>query len=186
MKDYPEQRRALADPRVNLTIGDGRKFLRSHPQGAYDLVVMNTTWHWRAYTSLLLSSEFLSLVRTRMAPGALLAYNSTESPDALSTAASVFPYAYLYDNFVIAADFDWRARLDALGAMDELRRIRPEGKPLFSPADESLMRYFLSRERTTTVEQVAAKARRPLEIITDRNLITECKYGRPLFEKWGW
>jgi spermidine synthase len=183
MKNYPEQQRALADPRVNLTIGDGRKFLRSRPDAAYDLVVMNTTWHWRAYTSLLLSRDFLSLVRTRMAPGALLAYNSTESPDALSTAASVFPHAHLYDNFVIAADFDWRARLDSPDAVDALRRIRPEGKPLFAPADEPLMRSFLNRERTATVEQVAAKAGRPLEIITDRNLITEYKYGRPLFDR---
>jgi len=183
MKNYPEQQRALADARVNLVIGDGRKFLRSREAGAYDLVVMNTTWHWRAYTSLLLSREFLGLVRTRMAPGALLAYNSTESPDALYTAAAVFPHAYRYDNFVIAADFDWRDRLDAPDAIDELRRIRPEGKPLFSPDDESLMRNFLSRDRTATVEQVAAKAGRPLEIVTDRNLITEYKYGRPLFER---
>jgi len=186
MKNYPEQQRALADPRVNLTIGDGRKFLRSQPEAAYDLVVMNTTWHWRAYASLLLSREFLTLVRSRMTPGAVMTYNTTNSPDALYTAAAVFPHAYLYDNFVIAADFDWRTRFDDGKAVDELRRIRPEGKPLFSPADESLMRYFLSRERTTTVEQAAAKAGRPLEIITDRNLIAEYKYGRPLFERWGW
>ena len=183
MKDYPEQRRALADPRVNLTIGDGRKFLRSRPRTAYDLVVMNTTWHWRAYVSLLLSREFLTLVRARMAPGAVLAYNATGSPDALATAGAVFPHAYLYDNFVIAADFDWRTRLDAPGAVGELRRVRPEGKPLFSDSDEALMRRFLSRENTTTVEQAAVKAGRSLEIITDRNLITEYKYGRPLFDR---
>jgi spermidine synthase len=183
MKNYPEQQRAIADARLNLTIGDGRKFLRSRPEAAYDLVVMNTTWHWRAYTSLLLSREFLTLVRSRMRPGALLAYNATESPDALATAAAVFPHAYLYDNFVIAADFDWRARLDAPDAIDALRHIRPEGKPLFTPADEALMHDFLNRARTATVDQAAAKARRPLEIITDRNLVTEYKYGRPLFER---
>jgi predicted membrane-bound spermidine synthase len=186
MKNYPAQQRTLAEPRVNLVIGDGRKFLRSQAQSTYDLIVINTTWHWRAYAALLLSREFLTLVHTRMAPGAVLAYNTTGSPDALYTATVAFPHAYLYDNFVIAADFDWRTRLDAPGAIDELRRIRPEGKPLFSPPDESLMRYFLSRERTTTVEQAAAKAGRPLEVITDRNLITEYKYGRPLFERWGW
>ena len=98
----------------------------------------------------------------------------------------MFPHAYLYDNFVIAADFDWRTRLDAPEAIDALRRIRPEGRPLFSDSDEGLMRAFLSRERTATVEQATAKAGRPLEIITDRNLISEYKYGRPLFERWGW
>jgi spermidine synthase len=186
MKHYPEQQRALADPRVNLVIGDGRKFLRSRSESSYDLVVMNTTWHWRAYSSLLLSREFLSLVRTRMAPGAVMTYNTTDSPDALYTAAAVFPHAYLYENFVIAADFDWRARLDDRNAIEDLRRIRPEGKPLFSPADDALMRSFLSRERVMTVEQAAAKAGRSLEIITDRNLVTEYKYGRPMFDRWGW
>jgi hypothetical protein len=97
----------------------------------------------------------------------------------------VFPHAYLYENFVIAGDFDWRTRFDKADAIAELRRIRPEGKPLFSAGDESLMRYFLSRERTSTVEQVAAKASRPLEVITDRNLLAEYKYGRPLFDPWG-
>jgi spermidine synthase len=186
MKNYPAQQRALADGRIKLTIGDGRKVLRSREEAPYDLVVMNTTWHWRAYTSLLLSREFLTLVRSRMAPGALLAYNATESPDALYTAAAVFPHAYLYENFVVCADFDWRIRLDGDGGIAELLRIRPEGKPLFSAADEPLMRSFLSRDRTRTVEQASAEAGRPLEIITDRNLIAEYKYGRPLLDLWGW
>ena len=60
IQDYAEQRKALADPRVKLTIADGRKFLRAVPKSTYDLVVMNTTFHWRSYTSLLLSREFLT------------------------------------------------------------------------------------------------------------------------------
>jgi hypothetical protein len=149
-----------------LTIADGRKFLRSVPEGTYDLVVMNTSWHWRSYISLLLSREFLTLVQTRMAPAALLAYNSTESPDALNTAVAVFPHAYLYDNFVICSDSDWRAKLDEQSSVDELLKIRPEGKPLFSDSDGPLMRDFLSRDHTATVEEIAAKTGRPLEIIT--------------------
>ena len=137
IEDYPEQRRALADPRVKLTIADGRKFLRTVPENTYDLVVMNTTFHWRSYVSLLLSREFLTQVRTRMTPGALLAFNATSSPDALNTAASVFPHAYLYDNFVICGNFDWRTKLDEPSSVDELLRVRPEGKPLLTKADES-------------------------------------------------
>ena len=131
IQDYPEQRRALADRRIKLSIADGRKFLRSVPEGTYDLVVMNTTLHWRSYISLLLSREFLTLVQTRMAPAALLAYNSTQSPDALNTAVAVFPHAYLYDNFVICSDSDWRTKLDEQSSVDELLKIRSEGKPLF-------------------------------------------------------
>ena len=183
IQDYPEHQRALADKRIKLTIADGRKFLRSIPEGTYDLVIMNTTWHWRSYISLLLSREFLTLVQTRMAPGALLAYNATQSPDALNTAAAVFPHAYLYDNFVICSDFDWRAALDEPNSVNELLKIRPEGNPLFSASDGPLMRDFLSRDHTSTVGEISAKTGRPLEIITDRNLITEYKYGLPLFRR---
>ena len=45
------------------------------------------------------------------------------------------------------------------------------------------MRDFLSRDHTATVEEIAAKTGRPLEIITDRNLITEYKYGLSLFRR---
>jgi spermidine synthase len=179
IQDYAEQRKALADPRVKLTIADGRKFLRAVPESTYDLVVINTTFHWRSYSSLLLSREFLTLVRTRMKSGALFAFNTTSSPDALYTAASVFPHAYLYDNFVFCGDFDWRTKLGEQSSIDELLRVSPERKPLLTKADESLALNFLSRNRTATVAEVAAKVGRPLEVITDRNLITEYKYGIP-------
>jgi hypothetical protein len=47
-----------------------------------------------------------------MAPRDLVTFNTTWSSDAVYTAASVFPHAYLYDNFAICADFDWRATLE--------------------------------------------------------------------------
>jgi len=179
--NYREQQLALADKRVRLVIADGRKFLRSVPKANYDLIVINTTFHWRAYVSLLLSREFLTLVQSRMAPGAVLAYNTTGSPDALRTAADIFRHAYLYDNFVVCSDFDWRAKLNEESSAGELLGIRPQGETLFSDTDRELISGFLSREHTATLEEVAARAGRPLEVITDRNLITEYKYGRPLF-----
>jgi hypothetical protein len=178
MQDYPRQHAAMSDPRINLHIADGRKFLRTIPPGTYDLIVMNTTWHWRAYISLLLSREFLTLVRSRMVRGGVLAFNTTWSPDALRTASAVFPHAYAYDNFAIAADFDWRRELDAPAAVQALLAIRPAGKPLFLPADRPLIEDFLSLRRTATAGEAAARIGRPAEVITDRNLITEYRYGR--------
>jgi hypothetical protein len=102
-------------------------------------------------------------------------------PDALKTATSVFQHAYLYDNFVVCGDFDWRAKLDEKSSTSELLSIRPQGKSISSNADEGLILGFLSRDHTATVKEVAAKAQRPPEIIIDRNLITEYRYGRPLF-----
>jgi spermidine synthase len=180
MDDYPKQKGVMNDPRISLHIGDGRKFLRNIPEGTYDLVVMNTTWHWRAYGSLLLSKEFLTLVRSRMAPGGLLAFNATFSSDALYTAASVFPHAYLYDNFAICADFDWRGALEKPESVQALMKVRPEETSLFANDDSAIAEAFLSRAHTSTVDELAARAGRPLEIITDRNLLTEFKYGRAI------
>jgi spermidine synthase/predicted MFS family arabinose efflux permease len=178
--EYPKQSEVMNDPRVRLHIGDGRRFLRKIPEGTYDLVVMNTSFHWRAYASMLLSKEFLTLARSRMAPGGLLAFNTTGSRDALYTAASVFPHAYLYDNFAICADSDWRAALEKPEAVRELMMVSPAKAALFSNDDSEIIKGFLSRSHTADVPGLAAKIGRPLEVITDRNLITEHKYGRPL------
>lgn len=180
MADYPRQNEVMNDPRVRLHVGDGRRFLRKIPEGTYDLVVMNTSFHWRAYISMLLSREFLTLARSRMAPGGLLAFNTTGSRDALYTAASVFPHAYLYDNFAICADFDWRGALEKPESVRELMAVSPARTALFSNDDGEIIKGFLSRAHTATVADRAAGIGRPLEVITDRNLITEYKYGRPL------
>lgn len=177
ISDYEKQSAALNDPRLHLHIGDGRKFIRAAPPESYDIVVMNTTYHWRAYASLLLSKEFLTLVRSRMTAGGLLAFNTTGSPDTLNTASSVFPFAYLYDNFAVCADFDWRRKLDDPASVAELLSIKPQGDQLLREPDRSLVETFLSQSHTQTTDEVAAKANRPLEIITDRNLITEYRYG---------
>lgn len=177
-KNYDVQRKAIEDPRVNLIIGDGRKFLRQNPDLQYDVVVMNTTWHWRVYASLLLSREFLGMVYKHMAPDAVMTFNTTHSIDALKTAKAVFPHAYLYDNFVIAARFDWRQTMASAEAKAQLKRIRPAGKPLFGPNDDDIVTDFLGDHRILDLPAAEAKAGRAAEVITDRNLITEYRYGR--------
>lgn len=178
IKDYGPQQRAINDPRVKLFVGDGRKFLRQNPHAKYDLVVMNTTWHWRAYSSLLLSREFLTLIRQHMTDEAVLTFNTTGSPDALKTATEVFPHAYLYSTFTIAAKHDWRERLADPKAVEHLMAIKPEGRPIFTDADKDLIESFLSLAQTRELAEVESRAGRRAEVITDRNLITEYKYGR--------
>jgi predicted membrane-bound spermidine synthase len=173
---YDVQRRAIEDPRVTMIIGDGRKFLRQNPDRVYDLVVMNTTWHWRMYASLLLSREFLTMVKRHMTPEAVLTFNTTDSPDALKTATAVFPHAYLYDNFVVAGQWDWRPVLTSPAAVTALRAIKPAGKPLFGPGDSDVIADYLDPRRVRDLATVAAEHKRPLEVITDRNLVTEYKH----------
>lgn len=175
---YPVQARALKDPRVNIVVDDARRWLRLHPQETYDLVIMNTTFHWRANSSFLLSSEFLQLIRKHMAQGAVMAFNATDSPDAFYTATQVFDHAYRYSNFVYAADFDFRERKDSPMAREIYANVKIENEPLFTKSDE-LIEQYLGR-KFIDIQLAQKLADRPLEVITDNNAITEFKYGLSL------
>lgn len=182
MQDYPRQLSALDDTRVHVYWDDGRRWLKAHPEVKYDMIIMNTTYHWRAYTSALLSQEFLTLVRKHMNTNAVMTYNTTESLDAFKTATRVFKHAYLYGNFVIAADFDWRKKLNTPAAAKTLSALMLDGKPLFPKHSDKVIQAFL----TQTLIPLAAIAPlyevlgRQVEVITDRNLISEYKYGKKL------
>lgn len=179
---YPEQAAALRDPRVHIAIDDARRWLRERPHKRYDLVVMNTTLHWRANATLLLSGQMLRQVRSHMAPGAVLGFNATDSPDAFLTATRVFPHAYRYRSFVYAADFDFRPRKDAPGAHAVYASLHLGSRPLFPPGSPHIERY-LSMPFHTLAEDARATGR-PLQAITDDNAVTEFRYGRTLYA-WG-
>jgi spermidine synthase len=175
---YPAQARALRDPRVGIAVDDARRWLRLHPDRRYDLVIMNTTWHWRANITLLLSAEFLRLVKMHMAPGAVMAFNATGSGDAFYTASTVFDHAYRYTNFVYAADFDFRPRKDTGATRARYANLRMGDRPFFPPGSAAIEKFI--DEPFRTVAQDQKSARRPFELITDQNMITEFKYGRRL------
>mgnify|MGYP000662351042 CR=1 FL=1 len=50
-KYFPQTACALDnDPRINLIFGDGLKFVQDAPEGAYDLILVDSTdpaWTWR-------------------------------------------------------------------------------------------------------------------------------------------
>lgn len=175
---YPAQWNAIHDPRVNLIIDDARRWLRLHPENRYDLIVMNTTYHWRVNASFLLSREFLSIVRSHMEDGAVMAFNATGSNDAFFTATHVFPHAYRYENFVYAAEFDFRSRKDDQISRSIWDQLTIDGYLLFQHNRE-LMSKYLDR-RFIPIERVEQWSDRPLEVITDHNAITEFKYGASL------
>lgn len=176
---YPVQAQALRDPKVNLVIDDARRWLRLNQDRRYDLVIMNTTWHWRANASLLLSEQFLKQIRSHMATGAVMAFNATGSPDAFHTAAHVFPHAYRYVNFVYAADFDFRARKDDATARKIYRDLQLGDRPFFNSGSPAIEAFLAGPFQTVAHDQKVAG--RDLELITDQNMLTEFKYGRRLY-----
>ncbi len=180
IKDYPDISPMLKDPRVHIHIDDGRRWLKRHPEEKFDLFVMNTTYYWRSYITNLLSQEFLRMAQQHLTPGGVIAYNTTYSPDVLTTAESVFHYAFGYMNFVIASDSDFRP-LTKTGR-EQLLKIRLDGKPVFDPHNQQDINFI---NRTLSIPFMNSAEQSPIlrrdgEIITDWNMITEFKHGRSM------
>ncbi len=175
----PEVAPILDDPRLRIHVDDGRRWLARNPQRRYDLVVMNTTFHWRSYATNLLSVEFMSLLKRHLDTGGLMSFNTTGSPDALSTAGSVFQFVRRYGNFAYAADHDF-TRIENEGRQ-RIYKIADRGKALLDPAnaEDAAAVSSMLRVEFVSPQRVAEIAGRPLEIITDGNMLTEYRYGRP-------
>jgi spermidine synthase len=191
VKEKAPYRELLNDPRITFHFDDGRRWLRANPDRQFDLIVMNNTFHWRAYSTNLLSREVMLILKEHMTPRGLLAFNATGSPDALATAAVVFPHAYRWvqSNFIYAANWDFRT-LELPAARDRLIRLvqaMPETNH-YSPekvgevVDKWLHTSLLndgSHGKSAWILKVQQQllSERPLEVITDRNMIVEYRYG---------
>jgi spermidine synthase len=104
IRHHREVAGVLTNPKVDIVIDDGRRWLEAHPAERFDAVVMNTTWHWRAHTTNLLSREFFEIVKRHLLPGGLFYFNTTSSRDACRTAIAEFPHTLRVSNFVAASD----------------------------------------------------------------------------------
>jgi spermidine synthase len=180
---HPEVAPVLNNPRVHIAIDDGRRWLLSHPDAKFDAIVMNTSWHWRAHSSDLLSAEFLRLARAHMNSGGLLFYNTTGSRDVWKTALAVYPYVLRVINF--AAVSDSPLTLDKRVWKDVLTSYRIEGTSILDPSKredavalEALLRLPDSIERPQEdygLESRESLAARMSEgtVITDDNMACE-------------
>ena len=122
----------LHNPKVHITIDDGRRYLARSAE-RYDAVVSNTTYHWRASSSNLLSVEFLQLVRAHLNPGGVLMYNTTGASEVFHTACRVFPHVVRVFNFVVASDRPFP--IDKRRWRTVLEHYAIDGKPVFDLND---------------------------------------------------
>lgn len=125
---YPMVAGLLRNPKVELVIDDGRRWLMRNPERKFDVIVMNTSFAWRAHTSNLLSTDFLRIIRKHLNPGGVQFYNATGSGEAQLTGATVFPYSLRVLSFLAVSDSPivvdkerWRQTLMA---------YRIEGRPV--------------------------------------------------------
>jgi spermidine synthase len=181
--NHPEVAGILHDPKVEIVIDDGRRWLHRHPADRFDVIVMNTTWHWRAHITNLLSAEFMELARRHLLPGGLLYFNTTSSDDVKKTAVTVFPHAMRVYNFMAVSDapltFDkgrWAETLAAFtfDGKPAIDRSNADGQKFF----DDLVSYADSINEEPTDEGLESRASvmartEAARVVTDDNMVPE-------------
>jgi spermidine synthase len=175
---YPEVAPILTDQRIQIHIDDGRRWLKRHPEAMYDLIVQNTTFHWRSNTANLLSAEFFREVQQHMRPGAIVAINTTRSLDVYRTAQEVFPFTARFHSFVYGADRDFR--VPAAEALERLARCRVGDRAAFEPEqfEPGGLAYHIANDSIVPVADfLAGQSTAGIGVVTDQNLLTEYRHG---------
>jgi spermidine synthase len=130
----PEIRAILADPRLDLIIDDGRRFLLRTDE-RFDLVLIDPLRTTTAYSNNLYSQQFFALVKQHLAPGGIFMAWMDEARVMPKTVHAVFPSIRCYGSartggFCIASDSPLRAegtardRILAHFTRDEQERIK--------------------------------------------------------------
>ncbi|HBR21855.1 MAG TPA: spermidine synthase, partial [Nitrospiraceae bacterium] len=180
IKKYPDISTILNDPKISIHIDDGRRWLNRNPDKKFDLIAMNTTFHWRDGATNLLSEEFLRLFKSHLKKGGVIYYNTTFSGDVTFTAANVFKYIVPYSNFVAASDSPFVMSKEDI--RQNLLKFRNAGKPVFDKNSLSLqhvLNKLVESDLSDKADLIRNKA--GLLHITDDNMATEFKKNNRLF-----
>ena len=181
IKAQPDVQSILRNPKVRIIEDDGRRWLGHHPEMRFDAIVSNTTWHFRANVTNLLSLEFLELVKQHLNPGGVFFYNTTDSRRAQRTACTAFPYGARFSNHMVVSQtpIAW----DFAGWRTVLENYRIDGKAEFDLKDaadrsriESIVtEYGRSGAKIEECSELLA-ATQDRRIITDDNMGSEWRY----------
>ena len=164
IEQEPEVASVLSNPKIKIITDDGRRWLRANPDQRFDAIVSNTTWHFRASVTNLLSVEFLDLIRRHLRTGGIFFYNTTESDRAQRTGCLAFAYGARVTNHMVVSDAPiawdfrrWRRTLET---------YRIDGRPIFDtsrPPD----RAELDRLGTWKDSLTSSAEARPIEPCPD-------------------
>ena len=172
----PEVASLLSNPKLELVIDDGRRWLRQHPDARFDAIVMNTTHHWREFASALLSREFLTEVKAHLTPEGIAFWNCTESPRAARTGMEVFPHTLMVMNHCLASNAPLEPNRDRW--QNVLADYKIDGQPVIAADQIEGVLDFLNGEALPAPGNMWHWCRRlamqsawgDAKIITDDNL----------------
>jgi spermidine synthase len=184
---YPDVQSILRNPKLRVTIDDGRRWLLAHPDARYDLIVQNTTFYWRDHTSNLLSVEYLKTIRQHLRTGGIFYFNTTGSDDAAATALQVFGHGLRVANFLAVSDSP--IEVDKTRWLRVLCEYKIDGRLVFDPmhaeSKRTLAGYLALADSTNgsprsegmeTSASLLARIKNP-RIITDDNMGWEWRNG---------
>jgi predicted membrane-bound spermidine synthase len=101
---FPAVMTILSNPKLEIIIDDGRRWMNRHPNQKFDAIVQNTTFNFRPNVTNLLSTEYLHLAGSHLREGGVLMYNTTGSNRAQRTGCGIFPYALREFNVMVASN----------------------------------------------------------------------------------
>jgi spermidine synthase/MFS family permease len=174
IEKYPQVASILHDSKTKVYFDDGRRWLRNHPDEKFDLIVMNTTFHWRSNVTNLLSREFLQIGKQHLKENGVIYYNTTGSMDVIFTAAHVFKHVVKFINFVAASDapFD----MTVAEKRDNLLQFKQvDGTPLFMKNAQYIQKMNELAGYALTELHDTINMEKHLWLITDDNMAVEYK-----------
>ncbi len=176
---YIEMSKILKDKRINIVTDDGRRWLTKNKDAKFDFILMNTTFHWRSYATNLLSQDFLELTKRHLNEDGFVYFNTTGSSDTLFTTQQVYPYTYKYSNMALGALKPITNLTEQQVSNALMQLVWQDGKKVFiTPGQIELGTKIILNDQIIPYENIDfSSIKRPLEVITDRNMITEYKYG---------
>ncbi|HEX6840177.1 MAG TPA: fused MFS/spermidine synthase [Stellaceae bacterium] len=133
IKKYPVVASLLDNPKVEIIIDDGRRWLNRHPERKFDAIIQNTTWYYRPNVTNLLSREYLALMASHLRPGGVILYNTTGSSRVQRTGCLAFGNGFREINMLVVSPTP--IKLDQQRLRNTLIAYRINGRPVLDLAD---------------------------------------------------
>ena len=103
VRERPEVRSLLGNPKVEIVVDDANRWLKRHPGRKFDAIIANATYHYRSNASNLLSVEFDRLIASHLNPHGIYFYNTTFSRRVQKTGCQAFAYGYrILNNLLVS------------------------------------------------------------------------------------
>jgi SAM-dependent methyltransferase len=176
IKQYPVVASLLDNPKVEIVIDDGRRWLNRHPERKFDAIIENTTLYYRPNATNLLSQEYLKLTEAHLREGGIIMYNTTGSQRVQRTGCVTLPYGFRELNMLVVSPTP--IKLNQQRLRESLIAYRINGHPVLDMTDPK-GRNRLEQIVTSLASPPAGQARTD-SVMEDCGGILARTAGQPL------